>query len=142
MGLSYIKKKLFSSNGGSSLDSSGWTAWPFDAGDYSATGGTFVATDTNYFSRYKIVGKTLFWTLNVHGTAGTTPTSIDILLPNTFTSKSTLNIPLFVEDGGGKVSVSGFLETADNLIIITPFAGGSYTDGATNVVINITLEIE
>ncbi len=145
----YLKKRLFATNGsgsGSSPLDTAWTTWAFDAADYSAVAGTFVAiNDASYVNRYKVVGKTLFWQFRITGNATSLPSDIIIKIPNSYTSKSYLltNQVYFQEATSGNYPLvfSGTSPT-DNLLIITKSDGTNIANEFLDIGFTMTFEIE
>lgn len=147
--ISYIKKKLFATNGsgsGSSPLDTAWTTWAFDAADYTANGGTFVAiNDATYVNRYKVAGKTMFWQFHITGTTALAPSEIIIEFPNSYTTKSNIltNAVYFQEvDIATYPLVFSGTSASSNALIITRSDLTDFANGFTDISFTITFEIE
>lgn len=125
-----------------------WTATTFSAGHYVATAGTWtVASGDVVVNRYKLIGKTLFWQVNVQtSTISGSPITLNVTLPNSYTNKSTLTFSMF---GWYLDNVTGELikirtVAAGSTVIINQVDVGAFATGTDNQTIsfNIVLEIE
>lgn len=109
----------------------------YSPSNFSATGGSFIPSSTDYLDRYKVIGKILFWELTVEGTIGSLPSEILVTLPNGYSARNNGGaISSYVE--GQSVCTTVFSGTQ---LSIRKIDGTDFTNGATYIYINITLEI-
>jgi len=110
----------------------------FNSGNFTSTGGAIVPSSDEYIDRYKVIGKTLFWSFNMLCDFISTPNEINIKVPNGYSINAIT--------GGTGVYVNGvdnvyYLTRNDTFLYINCNAG-AFSDISTQISFNLTLEIQ
>lgn len=124
-----------------------WTDTVFAAGDYFASGGTWtVASGDVTTNRYKIIGKTMYWMVEVDTTtiAGG-PTQLAVKIPLTKNAKKQARtVGVYSNAGTYDFGVLVTLNNGSNNLLINRWGGGAFANGTNDQFISfiVTFEIE
>jgi hypothetical protein len=115
-----------------------YTSRAYSSGNFSAVGGNVSVDSEDYYDRYKIIGKTLFWESIIYVNISSNPSEIQVKFPNSSLANGTGGaISTYVEGQGLCINVFD----SDRLSIRLA-SGADFANGFSNIYINLTLEIQ
>lgn len=125
-------------------DQTEWTEVAFDAGNFTGTTWTVESGDV-LVNRYKVVGKTLFWNLDVaSSTIADAPTFLRVTIPGGHTLKGSIVSPCVLYNNAGTAEVAGVNVAAGVTYLNITRLTGSFANGTNSqrLGFNMSFEIE
>lgn len=122
------------------LDTPAYESRVYDSGNFSVTGGTFTPSSSDYYDRYKVINKTLFWELFLRGTGGTTPITIEIELPDNNINSNYRYLPMVLNVNGSESIEVIEIPDGSTTASIRLLNSASMANG--DVIINFSIQIE
>lgn len=109
-----------------------WISVAYNASDFSSlTGGTWTVDASDVLTdRYKLIGKTMYWTFYINSSSSSTTSTLDIEIPDGYTSKSIAKVVGMIQSPGEMEFIVGTVAAGWDKLSFAKINGDNFT--ATN----------